>query len=716
MEDDTRGEFTAVKARNWNKNNRNKPSSNTPIPTYYPTTPNTPWPTYTPTTQEDKAEWLRKKQKYLKNRDRVPDSVWESDEATVGKKKQAWLEKQKDKKNNKSDNENNTDGEEQNTEDQQHGEEEGTSPTQTPTSYDPPVVPTRKQIQLEKREKLAAQKQNATDNEASDSVAPSAAPTSSTSPTISNITAVQEVQEELEKTTKTSHLPSISPTMSRYNGGSREPPTKKEKKEAAKLAELAEEAIKTEEPSVLPSVSPTTNTVSATTSSSSRYSGGSREPPKSRKPPVARPLSEGVLEDTKGDETDATSEEASEESEPEDASEKVSLILTQEELESQAALHKTNTNKNKEKKTQTASEKVSLVLTQEDLEKQAALRDAPQPTRSPVEPTQTVKVNFTFINNRVKKRVTPAPTPVVTSGEPTYILFPTIVPTIALTEPQPTYAPTAAWTWAPSVNKDRSRAREKSLFDKRTCPSDNLFFESELRTAEETGDSVFFTYGIQISKNGDIGEAVEKIQLWLLEDVASKLLHCPKNDFVMRSNNDFGRNDGQGVLSSVYYSKDDRQYAKQCNPTTSEAKMCAIVSSTMRFDAADQEVKARPKVLAVIFNQVQSGFDKRFEEANILDLAYLGPELGYHQPHDEVEVKDTPTSSSSTPASAYAAIGVASFAVFALLLCLAMGYKLRKERRRPSSASVISSYRDVASHHEDGYSFTQPDSRRSYYR
>eukprot|EP00577_Skeletonema_sp_RCC1716_P008838 CAMPEP_0113430210 /NCGR_PEP_ID=MMETSP0013_2-20120614/32879_1 /TAXON_ID=2843 ORGANISM="Skeletonema costatum, Strain 1716" /NCGR_SAMPLE_ID=MMETSP0013_2 /ASSEMBLY_ACC=CAM_ASM_000158 /LENGTH=704 /DNA_ID=CAMNT_0000319019 /DNA_START=29 /DNA_END=2140 /DNA_ORIENTATION=+ /assembly_acc=CAM_ASM_000158 len=704
MEDDTRGEFTEVKASNWNKNNRNKPSSNTPIPTYYPTTPNTPWPTYTPTTQEDKAEWLRKKQKYLKNRDRVPDSVWESDEATVGKKKQAWLEKQKDKQNNKSDNESNTNGEEQNTEDQR--EEEGTSPTQTPTYYDPPVVPTRKQIQLDKREKLAAQKQNTTNNEARDSVTPSPAPTSSTSPTIRNTTAVQEVQEEQEETTKTSREPSISPaptpTMSRYDGGSREPPTKKQKKEAAKLAQLAEEAIKTDEPSVLPSVSPsvspslspTTNTVSATTSSSSRYSGGSREPPKSRKPPVARPPQDEELEDMKGDETDATSEEASEELEPEDASEKVSLILTQEELENQAALHKTNTNKNKDKKTQTmASEKVSLILTQEELEKQAALRDAPQPTRSPVEPTKTVKVNFTFINNRVKKRVTPAPTPVVTSGEPTYVLFPTIVPTVALTEPQPTYAPTAAWTWAPSVNKDRSRAREKSLFDKRTCPSDNLLFESELRTAEETGDSVFFTYGIQISKNGDIGEAVEKIQNWILEDVASKLLHCPKNDFVMRSNNDFGRNDEQGVLSSVYYSKDDRQYAKQCNPTTSEAKMCAIVSSTMRFDAVDQEVKARPKVLAVIFNQVQSGFDKRFEEANILDLAYLGPELGYHQPHDEVEVKDTPTSSSSAPTSAYAAIGVASFAVFALLLCLAMGYKLRKERRRPSSASVISSYR-----------------------
>eukprot|EP00986_Skeletonema_menzelii_P006597 scaffold2520_cov135-Skeletonema_menzelii.AAC.2 len=681
MDDEAASEFTEVKPSNWNKNKRNKPSSSsfTPIPSYSPTTP---WPTYSPTTLEDKAEWLKKKQKYLKNRDKVPESVWESDEATVGKKKQAWLEKQKDKKSNISDNESNTEKEEEeaansdksSTEDQQQEVEKASIPTPTPTYYDPPLVPTKKQKQLEKRAKLAAQQQNTTDNEASDNVAPTAAPiildslspsySPSGTPTVGDIPTAQQVLEI---------------------------PTKKRKKQAEKEAQLAEETTKAGQE---PSYSPTMSRVSST--ASGRYTGASREPPKSRNPPVAK---------TKGNETDVTVkepevQETKEESEPE-------VQETKEESEPEILETNENVSNNNEKKTST-SEKVSLILAPEDLEKAAAVRDAPRPTRAPVEPTKTVKVNFTFINNRVKKRVTPAPTPASTSGEPTYLLFPTLAPT----DRHPTYVPTAAWTWKPSANKGRSKNKETSLFDKRICPSDNLFFESELRSAAETGDSVFFTYGIQTSKDGDIDieEAVEKIQLWLLEDVARTLLHCSKNAL------DFGGNDGKGVLSSVYYSKDDRQYAKQCNPTTSEANLCAIVSSTLRFEAVDQEMKARPKVLAVIFNQLQSGFDARLEKANILDLAYLGPELGYQQPHDDLEVKDTHTSSSSIPTSAYAAIGVASVVVFALILCLAMGYKLRKERRRPSSSPTISSYRDVASHHQDNYSYTPSDSRRSYYR
>ena len=685
MGDETLDAFTEVKPSNWKKN-RNK--STTPIPTYSPTTE---WPTYSPTTAEDLADWLKKKQKYLKNRDKVPDSVWESDEASVGKKKLAWLEKQKDKK--KSDNDSNTEKEEVSNSDQQQQEEEGTNPTPTPTYYDPAVIPTRKQKQLKKQAKLEAQEQNTTDNEASGSVAPSADPTVFDTPVSSNLSS--------------SSTPSISdiPTV--------QVPTKKQKKIAEKQAE--EEMSR---------------------ATDGRYSGGSREPPKSRpKPTVADTKgneTDAILEvdtkgnetdatlgdDTKGNETNATFEEESEELEPaaqetQDESGPEILETTEEPKKKKNDNGSASDVSNSNKKKSTTSEKVSLILTQEDLqEKQAATRDAPKPTRAPVEPTKTIKVNFTFSHNRAKKRVTPAPTPVVTSSEPTYVLFPTITPTDELSPTYvPTDVPTADWTWAPSLNKDRSNSREESLFDKRTCPSDtNLFFESELRSAEQTSESVFFTYGIQTNEDGDIEEAVENIQLWLLEDVARKLLHCSTNAI------DFGEKDGQGILSSVYYSKDDRQYAKQCKPTTSESDMCAIVSSTLRFDAVDQEMKVRPKVLAVISNQLEGGFDERLEEANIMDLAYLGPELGYYQPPDKFGVKDTHASGSSIPISAYAAIGVALFAVFALLLCLAMGYKLRKERRRPSSSPMASSYRDVSSQHEESYSFTPSGSNRSLYR
>jgi hypothetical protein len=697
MDDISPSEFTEVKPSNWNKNkNKSTESSITPIPTYLPTTQ---WPTYTPTTVEDKAEWLRRKQKYLKNRDKIPDSVWEEDEKSFGKKKQLWLEKQKDKKKEEEE-EVVSNSIKQNTEEQQQ-EEQGTGPTPTPTYYDPPVLPTRKQNQLEKREKLAAQQQNTTiNNEASDSfTTPSPAPTllasSSGIPTISDIPAVQAVQEI---------------------------PTKRQQHKAEKQAQLAAEKLnnstitKTQESTLNNSTITTTqeSAVSSTSMSSSRYTGGSRSPrtPGSRGGATENDSQE---EETKGTDTVSSFEpevlETKEESEP-------GIMETNErpEKSSDEKAATSNVKSNNNDVEATASQKVSLTIPAEELKKLASAREAPKPTPAPVKPTSTVKVNFTFINNRAKKKkLTPAPTPAVASSEPTYLLFPTNAPT----EPRPTYAPTAVWTWSPSLNKDRKKTADKSLFDKRTCPSDNLFFESESHASEEKGGSVFFTYGIQTSNDGNIEEAVEKIQLWLLGDVASKLLHCPKNSngFVMRSNTDFGIKEGQGVLSSVYYSKDDRQYAKQCNTTTSKANMCAIVSSTLRFDAVDQDVQARSKVLAVIFNQLQSGFGARLEEANILDLVYLGPELGYQQP-DDVEVKDTPTSSSRSPTSMYAVIGVASSAVFALLLCLAMRYKLRKERRRrmPSVTSSyhrdeVSNYRDA--HHENSYSYTQ---RRSYYR
>lgn len=696
MDDISPSEFTEVKPSNWNKNKNKSTESSTPIPTYLPTTQ---WPTYTPTTVEDKAEWLRRKQKYLKNRDKIPDSVWEEDEKSFGKKKQLWLEKQKDKKKEEEE-EVVSNSIKQNTEEQQQ-EEQGTGPTPTPTYYDPPVLPTRKQNQLEKREKLAAQQQNTTINkEASDSfTTPSPAPTllasSSGIPTISDIPAVQAVQEI---------------------------PTKRQQHKAEKQAQLAAEKLnnstitKTQESTLNNSTITTTqeSAVSSTSMSSSRYTGGSRSPrtPGSRGGATENDSQE---EETKGTDTVSSFEpevlETKEESEP-------GIMETNErpEKSSDEKAATSNVKSNNNDVEATASQKVSLTIPAEELKKLASAREAPKPTPAPVKPTSTVKVNFTFINNRAKKKkLTPAPTPAVASSEPTYLLFPTNAPT----EPRPTYAPTAVWTWSPSLNKDRKKTADKSLFDKRTCPSDNLFFESESHASEEKGGSVFFTYGIQTSNDGNIEEAVEKIQLWLLGDVASKLLHCPKNSngFVMRSNTDFGIKEGQGVLSSVYYSKDDRQYAKQCNTTTSKANMCAIVSSTLRFDAVDQDVQARSKVLAVIFNQLQSGFGARLEEANILDLVYLGPELGYQQP-DDVEVKDTPTSSSRSPTSMYAVIGVASFAVFALLLCLAMRYKLRKERRRrmPSVTSSyhrdkVSNYRDA--HHENSYSYTQ---RRSYYR
>lgn len=673
-DDDSSGEFREVNPGNWKKNNNNK----TPIPTY---TPTTPWPTYSPTSLEDLAEWLKRKQKYIKNRDRVPDDVWEADEASVSKKKQLWLEKQKEKKNNKEE-----DG--QSTEKHQVG-----TPTITPTYYDPPLVPTREQ----KRAKQAAKHQNRTQAEeaADDNLTPSPVPTllnisnktEASSSSASNIPTISDVgsdpqlptrkqkqadkraelaaQKKLGNTTKIeTQEPTKSPTtMGReYDGSTSSTKTRDPPKSRGEEVNEDEENVHTTESSLKDTLEEHSN---STITESGRESVGSRSPPKSRNPPKSRSPSEKTPKVEKDD---------FEIKEDPDQSVMVSLKFP--------------------------------------------ARGAPKPSPKPVEPRSSVKVNFTFINNRAKRKQpsTDAPTPseVITS-EPTYLIFPTIVPT----EQHPTYAPTVEMR-----SRSRKSDRAQSLYDKRTCPDNHQFFESEFKefqgAAEKNDDTVFFTYGIQTGTDTDIEDAVEKIQLWLLDDVASKLLHCSKSSTVMRNYN-LGRNGQDGILSSVYYSKDDYQYAKQCNPTYPEATMCAIVSSTMRFEAADHDVNARPKVLSVIYNQLQSGYFMRLEEENILGLAYLGPELGYFQ--DDIEVNDTPTFNWSSPTSMYAAIGVASFTAFTLLLCLAMRYKLKKERRRrmqPVAAGL--SYRDSPTHyrdsvhHDDFYSYTQSGSRRSYYR
>jgi hypothetical protein len=531
------------------------------------------------------------------------------------------------------------------------------------------------------------------------------------------------ISNKTEASSSSSNIPTISDVDS-----APQLPTRKQK-QADKRAELATQKklgnttkIETQEPTTSPTKSPT---MIGREYGGSRSSSETRDPPKSRDKNVNE--EEENVQEVKGNANvtesslkDDTLEEHRNSTITESGRESVgsrSPPKSRNPPTSRSPSEETKVEKDDSEVKEDSDESVMVSLTFPVNENPVA-REAPKPSPKPVEPRSSVKVNFTFINNRAKRKQpsTDAPTPseVVTS-EPTYLIFPTIVPT----EQHPTYAPTVEWT-----SKDRKGDRAQSLYDKRTCPDNHLFFEAEFKefqgaAAEKDDDTVFFTYGIQTGTDTDIEDAVEKIQLWLLDDVASKLLHCSKTGTVMR-NNIPGRNGQDGVLSSVYYSKDDYQYAKQCNPTYPDATMCAIVSSTMRFEAADHDMNARPKVLSVIYNQLQSGYFMRLEEENILGLTYLGPELGYFQ--DDIEVNDKPTFNWSSPTSVYAAIGVASFTVFALLICLAMRYKLKKERRRrmqPVAGGL--SYRDPPTQyrdsvHDDFYSYTTSDSRRSYYR
>jgi hypothetical protein len=165
--------------------------------------------------------------------------------------------------------------------------------------------------------------------------------------------------------------------------------------------------------------------------------------------------------------------------------------------------------------------------------------------------------------------------------EPTYFIFPTLTPTEVVEGEKrnhmPTYMPTTSTfmpTGSPLSFDNRNRVVDyptssspsslaveggsTSIFDKRTCPGYPLGFDP-LKPQQE--EEVFFAYGIQtnVEAGDSIESTVERIQRWLLEDVASRLLLCPNDgkSFSGRLLKDEKGDKFLQPVSRVYYMKDN---------------------------------------------------------------------------------------------------------------------------------------------------------------
>jgi hypothetical protein len=97
------------------------------------------------------------------------------------------------------------------------------------------------------------------------------------------------------------------------------------------------------------------------------------------------------------------------------------------------------------------------------------------------------------------------------------------------------------------------------MYQKRTCPGYPFGLDPTSQMQEQ---EVIFAYGIQTT-DGFLGQSIKKstemLQLWILEDVSSNLIHCPDYDgsisgrFLLDIQNDGFEN----AVSSVYYMEND---------------------------------------------------------------------------------------------------------------------------------------------------------------
>lgn len=151
----------------------------------------------------------------------------------------------------------------------------------------------------------------------------------------------------------------------------------------------------------------------------------------------------------------------------------------------------------------------------------------------------------------------------------------------------------------------------------------------------------------------------------------------------------------------------------KCTPTFSNATECAIVQSAIYLTASiGHREEARFDTLSVINDRLGRG---SYEQSAILHVSYLGPDmknLNVIGSKNSDSIKNS--SDSSQPITFYIAIGVVSLAVCALATFLIMVVRVRKERKRASSALPNSpGYRRAPMAVDDMYFFHSPSSKNS---
>ncbi|KAL7553187.1 hypothetical protein ACHAWF_016440 [Thalassiosira exigua] len=380
----------------------------------------------------------------------------------------------------------------------------------------------------------------------------------------------------------------------------------------------------------------------------------------------------------------------------------------------------------------------------------------PQPTKSKT----TTKLNLNF---PIGEDSDEAPT-----GEPTYIIYPTYMPTTSPMDPMegqgkqkkdkkkkdkkdkdpstrsvpdptpwPTYMPTTEdfhkfrappskvlssgrnhfegppdkrpagsptlagessdWTWSPTQsdgtqvktepfvgNEDEGPKQQdhglSSLYEKRICSGYPFGLDPMAPKQEQ---EVFFAYGIQTTegKHGrSIDKSIERMQLWMLGDVAHHLLNCPNED-----GSESSHEGPQQSVSRVYYVEDDSIVINQCTPSIPNSTHCAIVQSAIYItNVVGHEKDARADALSIIQHRLERG---SYEQGTILHTSYLGPDTNTgHLPTLESNTRDSSSNEGHGkphhPTAFYVAIGVISIAMGSLALFLVITLRVRRERKR----------------------------------
>ena len=336
------------------------------------------------------------------------------------------------------------------------------------------------------------------------------------------------------------------------------------------------------------------------------------------------------------------------------------------------------------------------------------------PSQSPF--VESVSLNLGKAYDKLDDVTVAVPAPTVLSDEPTYYIFPTSSPIDGISEEEaalsisvPTYMPTSTENERSSRYGDLDASLSTtqltndidlaSIFEKRTCPGYPLGIDPLAPKVEE---EVFFAYSVQT--NTDFSDddatttielAVEWIQLWLLDDVASQLLLCPTNDGRLLSDT------FEQPVSRVYYNMEDDTVAtlSECAPTFSNATDCAIVQSALYLTVdVRHSDEARVNALSVINSQL--GRRGMYENGDIIHVSYLGPSMNeMNVIGSSSHATNSTDSSSINLITFYIAIGVVSLAICALAAFLVMVLRVRKERK----------WANKSSNHYTGYRHTPTD-------
>lgn len=333
----------------------------------------------------------------------------------------------------------------------------------------------------------------------------------------------------------------------------------------------------------LPTGSPTSNAQSP--DASPRRPGSSRVQPHSRRHSPVPTVWSGPLKSSeptpspstaapKGEQTEAANEDEKKKSTKKTES---SELIESSDTKTGETKDKTSGSEDKDRD-QTAKLNLSFEV-----------KEVPSP--SPVKADSTSKLSLKFYgqgedddkgkddakgNDDDKDASGPTMSPM--TEEPTYFIYPTLTPTEVVemdTRIPPTYMPTTG-TYMPTTENplsfdSRNRVvgyptssspsslavdgESASIFDKRICPGYPLGFDPLTPQQEQ---EVVFAYGIQTNAGESIESSVEKIQLWMLEDVASRLLLCPNdgNSISGRLLKDEKGGQFEQLVSRVYYMED----------------------------------------------------------------------------------------------------------------------------------------------------------------